>query len=167
MDLGDIERIDDLEMRLMALEQRNKELNIELMRKSAEASEAREEAIRLNTRAENLLDQMRITTVDRPYDETEEFLIRANEEARRLLMLIKIHRMQTGHNLCWMNDLVLWRQALNDSIIEYPHDTIPREEEFEAGCESWCKPYYRSRHKCQNQLPVSKPPSLPGYETSK
>lgn len=113
-----------------SLRKRNRELVIEIVRRSAEASEAR-------------------------------------EEVRRLLGIIQTHKDQTGHNLCFMNDINLWRKAFKDSSIEYPHDTIPPEEEFEPGCEVWCRPYYRSRHKCQGQLPVSAPPRMPGYEEEK
>jgi len=88
----------------------------------------------------------------------------AREEARRLLGLIQTHKDQTGHNLCWMNDLILWRNALGDHTLKYPHQTVLPEAEFKIGCEAWCGPYYRSRLVCQGKLPIGKPPALPGYD---
>jgi hypothetical protein len=49
------------------------------------------------------------------------------------------HRSQTGNNLCWENDLELW-QILEGSE-QYPHDTLPPEQEFLRNC----KKYYDSR----------------------
>lgn len=57
MDTGRVEQLDDLEMRLMVLEQRNRELVVDLMHKSAEASEAREQLRRWRTELEILADQ--------------------------------------------------------------------------------------------------------------
>ena len=146
--VGLTELATELNNKAEALEKRNKELVVELMQRSAQVSEAKEEVIRLKKELEDLSDLLRITTVDRSYDETEEFLLRSNNESRRLRMLIEIHKDQTGHNLCWMNDLRLWREAFNDPTIEYPHRTIPSEEEFvEIGCEAYCRPYFSSRFK--------------------
>lgn len=52
-----MEQLDDLEMRLMVLDQRNKELVIDLMRKSAEASEAQEQLKRWRTELEIVAEQ--------------------------------------------------------------------------------------------------------------
>ena len=163
MSVGDIEQIDDLEMRLMAFEKRNRELAVELMQMSAEKVQAEERALRLEVQVEDLTDLQWL----KEDDERTNLLKKSRKEARRLLMLVKIHKLHTHHNLCFMNDLTLWREGLGDSSIEYPHDTIPPEEEFDQGCEAWCKPYYRSRRKCQGQLPVGKPPAMPGYEGEK
>ena len=57
MDIGTVEQIDDLEMRIMALEQRNRKLVEDLMRKSAEASAARETLKHWQTELEILVDQ--------------------------------------------------------------------------------------------------------------
>lgn len=57
MDVGEVERIDDLEMKVMILEQRNKELVIELMRKSAQASETEEKLKRWQTELEIVAGQ--------------------------------------------------------------------------------------------------------------
>ncbi len=57
MDTGRVEQLDDLEMRLMALEQRNRELVIDLMRKSAEASESQEQLKRWRTELEIVAEQ--------------------------------------------------------------------------------------------------------------
>lgn len=57
MSVGTTEDIDDLEMRMMALEQRNKELVVELMKKSAQLSEAKEKLKRWQTELEILADQ--------------------------------------------------------------------------------------------------------------
>ena len=164
MDLGVAEHIDDLEFRLMNLEQRNKELIIELMQRSAQASGAREEAIRLRAEVKNLNEKLiapdfisKMTLIGKDLAEQVLKLLSEESEVRRLLMLITIHKDQTGHNLCWMNDLRLWREALNDSSIEYPHRTIPKHKEFvEVGCEAYCRPYFESRF-----IPVL-PPAVPG-----
>lgn len=57
MDIGEVERVDDLEMRIMTLEQRNRELVVELMRKSAQFSEVEETLKRWRTELEILADQ--------------------------------------------------------------------------------------------------------------
>ena len=64
----------------------------------------------------------------------------AQAEVRRLRTAIEIHRDQTGHNLCWLNDVELWT-ALEDGSTEYPHATIVPPEEFFVGC----KAFYESR----------------------
>lgn len=160
MDIGDVERIDDLETRVMILEKRKQELVVELVQMSAEKVQAEEKVLRLEARADDLVDLQWL----KEDDERAKLLIEARREARRLLMLVKIHKLHTHHNLCWMNDVALWREVLYDQDIQYPHDTIPSQDEFEPGCESWCGPYYKSRKKCQGQLLVGKPPVLPGYE---
>lgn len=166
MSVGDVEQIDDLEMKIMALEKRSKELVVELVQMSTEKVQAEEKVLRLEAKTEDLVDLQLLK--DDPNDDRVKLFREVKKEARRLLMLIKIHKLHTHHNLCFMNDLALWREGLNDQSIEYPHDTIPSESEFlELGCEAWCGPYYRSRRKCQGQLPVGKPPALPGYEDSK
>ena len=63
------------------------------------------------------------------------------EEALRLRGAIRRHRDKTGHELCWLNDLVLW-QELGESA-SYPHDTLPVREEFLGQCAN----YYESRIK--------------------
>lgn len=135
---------------------------VEIMQKSAQISATEERVLRTEARAMDLEGRLLIKGI--VFEDKERMLIHAREETRRLLTLIKIHKMQTGHDLCWMNDLALWREALYDQTIEYPHDTVPPEEEFELGCEAWCRPYYRSRSKCQDQLLVGKPPVMPGYD---
>jgi hypothetical protein len=60
-------------------------------------------------------------------------------EVRRLREGIRNHRSQTGHSLCWLNDVALWR--LIEEETAYPHDTLPVREEFLANCER----YYQSR----------------------
>lgn len=57
MTTGTVEQIDDLEIRIMALEQRNKELVEDLMRKSAEAGAAWETLKRWQTELEILAGQ--------------------------------------------------------------------------------------------------------------
>jgi hypothetical protein len=66
----------------------------------------------------------------------------AREEIRALRGAIKTHREQTGHNLCWLNDVKLW-EVLGDGKTTYPHDTLPSEEEFKMGCAA----FYASRKK--------------------
>ncbi len=50
------------------------------------------------------------------------------KEVLRLKQGIEDHRSNTGHGLCWLNDLELWK--LLDSEAPYPHETIPMKEEF-------------------------------------
>jgi hypothetical protein len=61
------------------------------------------------------------------------------QEVRRLRDGIREHRAQSGHSLCWLNDVALWR--LLDDDPSYPHDTLPVQEEFLANC----RRYYQSR----------------------
>lgn len=57
----------------------------------------------------------------------------------RLRQGIREHQRQTGHSLCWLNDLALWR--LLDVTAEYPHVTLPVRDEFFAQCHR----YYEAR----------------------
>lgn len=52
---------------------------------------------------------------------------------------VRKHMEQSGHDLCWENDLELWKNI--DPNVKYPHETLPAEETFEAEC----KRYYKSR----------------------
>lgn len=56
-----------------------------------------------------------------------------------LVAAIKKHREQSGHNLCWLNDLELWKVIDPDAT--YPHDKVPGREEFL----SQCARYHESR----------------------
>ncbi len=102
-----------------ALKKRNEQLVTEFMEKSAEAVEAKEEAMR--TRLE-----------------------------------VEIHRMHTGHNVCWLNDERLWQAVLKDGKSAYPHSTLPTEEELLKGCNA----YIRSRFKgvCEERCELLKKP---------
>lgn len=104
--------------RLRASEARRRKLVVELMRRSAEAVEAR-------------------------------------EEARRLRRAIETHRDHTGHNLCWLNDLRLWK-TLGDGKPVYPRETVPPEDEFLTGCRA----YYASRFACGDRRHRHKRPKL-------
>ena len=70
------------------------------------------------------------------------------DEVRSLRAGIRIHKSQTGHSLCWLNDVELWR--LLDSDPAYPHDTLPVRDEFLRQCRA----YYESRLK---GLPYEEP----------
>lgn len=61
------------------------------------------------------------------------------KEVLRLKQGIEDHRSNTGHGLCWLNDLELWK--LLDSEAPYPHETIPMKEEFFTQCQR----FYESR----------------------
>lgn len=63
------------------------------------------------------------------------------EEIRRLHEAIRIHQEKTGHALCWLNDIELWRAV--DSEPRYPHETLPIREEFLKQCGR----FYESRVK--------------------
>jgi hypothetical protein len=60
-------------------------------------------------------------------------------EVLRLQEAIRAHQSNTGHALCWLNDLSLWRTLQPDA--EYPHETLPVREEFLAQCAR----FYESR----------------------
>lgn len=60
-------------------------------------------------------------------------------EVRWLRNGIREHQRQTGHALCWLNDLDLWR--LLDPQADYPHATLPVRDEFFGQCRT----YYESR----------------------
>lgn len=60
-------------------------------------------------------------------------------EVHRLRQGIRKHQSQTGHSLCWLNDVALWQ--LIDENAEYPHDTLPVRDEFLTNC----RRYYQSR----------------------
>ena len=70
---------------------------------------------------------------------TESLVARLAQEVHRLRQDIRDHRSQTGHSLCWLNDVALWQ--LLDENAGYPHDTLPVQEEFMANCQR----FYRSR----------------------
>ena len=58
---------------------------------------------------------------------------RLAKEVQRLRDGIRDHRSQTGHSLCWLNDVALWRLVEEEPT--YPHDTLPVREEFLANCQ--------------------------------
>ena len=62
-------------------------------------------------------------------------------EVARLRAGIKNHRRATGHELCWLNDVELWK--LVEDNPGYPHETLPVAEEFL----SQCRRYHESRLK--------------------
>lgn len=57
------------------------------------------------------------------------------EEVRRLRAAIKKHQSASGHELCWLNDVELWRSISNDPT--YPHESLPVREEFLKQCERY------------------------------
>jgi hypothetical protein len=63
------------------------------------------------------------------------------QEVMRLREGIREHKSQTGHSLCWLNDLELWK--LVDPEPKYPHETLPVQDEFLHNC----RKYYESRVK--------------------
>jgi hypothetical protein len=64
---------------------------------------------------------------------------RLAEEVLRLRAAIAAHSAKRGHELCWLNDLELWKAVGID--VGYPHDSLPVREEFLAQCQR----YYASR----------------------
>jgi hypothetical protein len=64
---------------------------------------------------------------------------RLAEEVLRLRAAIAAHSAKRGHELCWLNDLELWKAIGIDG--GYPHDSLPVREEFLAQCHR----YYASR----------------------
>ena len=53
-------------------------------------------------------------------------------EVLRLRNAIATHAAKRGHELCWLNDVALWKSAGIDA--GYPHDSLPVREEFLAQC---------------------------------
>jgi hypothetical protein len=62
------------------------------------------------------------------------------EEVCRLRQAIEAHRDKSGHELCWLNDLELWRAV---APADYDPGALPVREEFLAQCGR----YYESRLK--------------------
>lgn len=62
-------------------------------------------------------------------------------EVTRLREGIRNHQSKRGHEICWLNDIELWR--LLDPDARYPHKTLPVREEFLTQCAQ----FYESRLK--------------------
>ena len=77
--------------------------------------------------------------IDRLCGSSDATIIALAAEVKRLRSGIREHQHQTGHSLCWLNDLDLWR--LLDATAEYPHATLPVRDEFFGQCRT----YYESR----------------------
>ena len=60
-------------------------------------------------------------------------------EVKALRDGIRHHKAQTGHSMCWINDIELWKLVEEDP--KYPHGTLPVREEFLANCRA----FYESR----------------------
>jgi hypothetical protein len=60
-------------------------------------------------------------------------------EVKRLRAGVREHQSATGHELCWLNDVALWRLLEKDAA--YPHETLPVRDEFL----NQCRCYYESR----------------------
>ncbi len=60
-------------------------------------------------------------------------------EVARLRAAIREHMGKKGHELCWLNDVALWRTVSEAS--GYPHESLPVREEFLRQCAV----YYESR----------------------
>jgi hypothetical protein len=63
------------------------------------------------------------------------------QEVLRLRSAIEKHASARGNELCWLNDIELWKTI--DENIKYPHETLPRREEFLKNCAK----YHESRVK--------------------
>jgi len=77
-------------------------------------------------------------------------------EVLRLRDGISTHQRQTGHAMCWLNDVALWR--LLEPAAEYPHATLPVDEEFLTRC----RRYYQSRIEA---TPYAEPQTLETLES--
>lgn len=53
-------------------------------------------------------------------------------EVLRLRDAIATHAAKRGHELCWLNDVELWKAIGIDT--GYPHDSLPVRAEFLAQC---------------------------------
>ena len=85
----------------------------------------------------NLPDE-EITRLSGDSDDTVRLLA---AEVARLRAGIKSHRSATGHELCWLNDVELWKLVEDNPA--YPHETLPVQDEFL----SQCRRYHESRLK--------------------
>jgi hypothetical protein len=81
-------------------------------------------------------------------DSVEALLTSANPQVRelaaevlRLRNAISLHHSASGHELCWLNDVELWKAAGLEG--KYPHATLPVREEFLGQCAK----YHESRLK--------------------
>ena len=76
-------------------------------------------------------------------------------EVKRLREAIRAHAAKRGHELCWLNDVELWKSV--GVTAGYPHNTLPRREEFLTQCQH----YYESRlagtpyQEPETQIPVT------------
>jgi hypothetical protein len=53
-------------------------------------------------------------------------------EVVRLRSAIVTHAAKRGHELCWLNDVALWKTVGIEG--DYPHNAVPVREEFLAQC---------------------------------
>ncbi len=60
-------------------------------------------------------------------------------EVLRLRAAIGAHAAKRGHELCWLNDVTLWKSIGIDA--GYPHDSLPVRDEFLGQCVR----YYEAR----------------------
>ena len=60
-------------------------------------------------------------------------------EVLRLRAAIATHAAKRGHEMCWLNDISLWKVIGIDE--GYPHDSVPVREEFLGQCVR----YYEAR----------------------
>ena len=88
--------------------------------------------------------------IDRLSGDDNATVRRLAAEVARLRAGIKSHRSTTGHELCWLNDVELWK--LIEANPAYPHESLPVAEEFL----SQCRRYHESRLK---NSPYTEPPT--------
>jgi hypothetical protein len=84
-------------------------------------------------------EQLSDAAIDELCGRSDPTILALAAEVKRLRSGIREHQRQTGHALCWLNDLDLWR--LLDPQADYPHATLPVREEFFGQCRT----YYESR----------------------
>ena len=63
--------------------------------------------------------------------------VEAREELMRMRLEVEIHRMHTGHNVCWLNDERLWQAVLKDGKSAYPHHALPSRKDLLKGCHTY------------------------------
>lgn len=85
------------------------------------------------------LEALSDAEIDRLSSSPDAAIVALAGEVKRLRSGIREHQQQTGHSLCWLNDLDLWR--LLDPRADYPHATLPVRDEFFGQC----RRYYESR----------------------
>ena len=75
------------------------------------------------------IEEDMLRALEKSVDATQRLLA---SEVLRLRAAITTHASKRGHELCWLNDVALWKTVGIEG--DYPHDAVPVREEFLAQC---------------------------------